>query len=114
MLLFLWELVVENILGSRVVVSCLTRGASVIKDLGVNTVLKIEKQIEGLPVKDFAELAAWMWERVEDDSMLRACVDAVEEGNERASRDEIFGILDGNDRGVPSEVREGSGEDLRA
>ena len=65
-----------------------------IKDSGVNTVLKIEKQIEGLPVEDFAELAVWMWERVEDHAMLRACVDAVEEGNERASRDEIFGILD--------------------
>jgi hypothetical protein len=66
----------------------------VIIGLGVNAVLKIEKEIEGLPVEDFAELAAWMWERVEDDAMLRACVDAVEEGNERASRNEIFGILD--------------------
>ena len=84
----------EEILISRVVVSCLTRGASVIKNLGVNTVLKIEKQIEGLPVEDFAELAAWMWKRVENHAMLRACVDAVEEGNERASRNEIFGILD--------------------
>jgi len=41
-------------------------------------------------MEDFAELAAWMWERAEDDALLRACVETVEEGKELASRDEIF------------------------
>lgn len=60
----------------------------------MNAVIEIEKQIEQLPVEDFAELAAWMWERAEDDALLKACVEAVEEGNERASRDEVFGLFD--------------------
>lgn len=80
--------------GATQVASCLTNGASVVIYLTVKTVAEIEQQIEGLPVEDFAELAAWMWDRVEDDAMLMACVAAVEEGNERASRDEIFAILD--------------------
>jgi hypothetical protein len=60
----------------------------------VNAILEIEKQIERLPMEDFAELAAWMWERAEDDALLRACVETVEEGKEHASRDEIFALLD--------------------
>jgi hypothetical protein len=60
----------------------------------MNAVLEIEKQIEQLPVEDFAELAAWMWERAEDDALLRACVDEVEGGKELASREEIFTMLD--------------------
>jgi len=56
----------------------------------VNAILELEKQIERLPMEDFAELAAWMWERAEDDALLRACVETVEEGKELASRDEIF------------------------
>jgi hypothetical protein len=68
----------------------------VIKESDISPVLKIEKQVEGLSVEDFAELAASMWERVKDEAMLRACVDAVEEGHERASHDGIFGILDRN------------------
>lgn len=56
----------------------------------MNAILELEKQIERLPMEDFAELAAWMWERAEDDALLRACVETVEEGKELASRDEIF------------------------
>lgn len=47
-------------------------GASVVKGLGVKTVLETERQIEGLSVEEFAELAARMWDRVEDDAMLKA------------------------------------------
>lgn len=61
---------------------------------GVNAILELEKQIERLPMEDFAELAAWMWERAEDDALLRACVETVEEGKELVSRDEIFALLD--------------------
>lgn len=60
----------------------------------VNVILEIEKQIEQLPVEDFAQLAAWMWERAEDDALLRACVETVEEGKELASREEVFTMLD--------------------
>jgi len=60
----------------------------------VNTVLEIERQIECLPAEDFAKLAAWIWERAEDDGLLRACIEAVGEGDERASRDEVFALLD--------------------
>ncbi len=60
----------------------------------MNAILEIEKQIEQLPVEDFAELAAWMWERAEDDALLRACVETVEESKELASRDEVFALLD--------------------
>lgn len=60
----------------------------------MNAVLELEKQIERLPAEDFAELAAWMWERAEDDALLLACVEAVEEGNELASRSEVFALLD--------------------
>lgn len=72
----------------------LTDDAFVFIGCGVNAILEIEKQIERLPVEDFAELAAWMWERAEDDEMLRACVETVEEGKELASRDEVFALLD--------------------
>ena len=60
----------------------------------MNAILETEKQIEQLPVEDFAELAAWMWERAEYDTLLRACVETVVESKELASRDEVFALLD--------------------
>jgi hypothetical protein len=35
-----------------------------------------------------------MWERAEDDALLRACVEAVEAGKELASREEVCTMLD--------------------
>jgi hypothetical protein len=60
----------------------------------VNAILEIEKQIEQIPVEDFAQLAAWMWKRAEDDALLRACVETVEAGKKLASREEVFTMLD--------------------
>ncbi len=72
----------------------LTDDTSEDKQSGVSVVSEIEKQIELLPVGEFAELAAWMWERAEDDALLRACIETVEESNELASRNEVFSLLD--------------------
>jgi len=60
----------------------------------MTAVSEIERQIESLPAENFAELAVWVWERAEDDGMLRACIKAIEERDERVSRDEVFEVLD--------------------
>ena len=61
----------------------------------MTAVSEIERQIERLPAEEFARLAVWMWERVEEDGLLRACIEANEESDERSSREEIFALLEG-------------------